>query len=87
MEDNDMTAAATAEALGRCIGCGKPLEDGRAFRILKGDLEDGEFVEAEEFGVLHGACFHEAVESPDSVLREVKSLSRKTKRKSRRKRP
>lgn len=80
-----MGAAATAEELERCIGCGKPLEEGRAFRILKGDMEEGEFVEQEEFGVLHGSCFHEAVESPDAVLREVRNLARKTKRKAKRK--
>jgi hypothetical protein len=79
--------AATAEdlAVTRCIGCGKEIEDGeKVYRILKGGMRGGEFDERSEYGDLHESCFHRSVESPRSVLEEVRRISRKA-RKSRQK--
>jgi hypothetical protein len=74
--------AATAEKLAvRCIGCGKPVEDGeKAYRIAKGGIDRGEFDERSEYGNMHEECFHRAIESPKSVLEEVRRISRKRRR-------
>lgn len=71
-----MAVTATKEAE-RCIGCGHPLKEGRAFRILKGNVRNGTFVPDEEFGDMHEGCFYEAIDSPESVLREVRRLAKK----------
>jgi len=79
--------AATAEDLEgvRCIGCGKEIGDGeKVYRILKGGMRSGEFDERSEYGDLHESCFHRSVESPRSVLEEVRRLSRKPKKSRRR---
>jgi len=74
--------AATAEELEvRCIGCGRPIAEGeKIYRIAKGDLDSGEFDEHSEYGSMHEECFHRAVESPRSVLEEVRRISRKQRR-------
>jgi len=62
----------------RCIGCGKPMEGGKTFRILVGVTESGGFEEEGEYGDVHEACFHRVVETPRSVLDEVRREAKKS---------
>lgn len=67
--------AVAEDSAPRCIGCGKPVESGKTFLILVGTSHDGEFSESDEHGRLHYECFNRAVESPRSVLEEVRRLA------------
>lgn len=64
----------------RCSGCGKPLDEGktssRVMRIAQGKMKNGVYVEGKEWGVLHEACFHRSIDSPDAVLDEVRRQAR-----------
>ena len=73
-----MGEAAMKEEMVRCIGCGKPVEEGKTFRILVGVTDDGEFEEEKEYGDVHAECFHRVVETPRSVLDEVRREARKS---------
>ena len=68
----------------RCISCGKPIDDGSAFRILEGGYQSGSFLEKAEFGDLHADCFRRTVASPRSVLEEVRRIAKKGRRRRRR---
>jgi len=67
----------------RCRGCGKVLDAGtRVYLILRGTLSENSFHEDEEqgeFGYLHEGCFRRAIESPQSVLEEIRSIARAAK--------
>lgn len=70
-----MTTAAKDQI--RCIGCGKPVEPGQAAcQILFGRMGEGEFEEERPYGILHRPCFNRTIESPDSVMDEIRRLSR-----------
>jgi len=73
-----MGEAARNETVPRCIGCGKPVDDGKTFRILVGVTREGEFEEEGEYGDVHEDCFHRAVETPRSVLEAVRRRARKS---------
>ena len=78
-----MGEAAMNEETNRCIGCGKPVEAGKTFRILVGVTDDGDFMEESEYGDVHEACFHRVVETPRSVLDEVRREAKKSGRRLR----
>lgn len=73
-----MGVAVRTEDASRCIGCGKPIEDGKTFRILAGVTLEGDFEEESEYGDVHEECFHRAVETPRSVLAAVRRKARKS---------
>jgi len=60
----------------RCIGCGKPLTDGKVYRILTGKLKESTFSSEVLFGDLHAQCFSRAVQSPKTALEELKQLAK-----------
>ena len=60
----------------RCIGCGKPITDGKIYRILTGRLKESDFSQGSVFGDLHEHCFSRAVQSPKTALEELKMLAK-----------
>jgi hypothetical protein len=63
----------------RCIGCGMPVVSSQqAAQLLVGRMdEDNEFGTERVFGTLHRSCFDRTIESPKSVLEEIKRLSKR----------
>lgn len=61
----------------RCAGCGKPIEKSqRVFQITRGTAQgDGELRLGHVWGVIHLSCFARAVDSPELVLEEIRSLA------------
>lgn len=61
----------------RCSGCGKPILDGEETkRIADGKIKAGSFEEKKQWGVLHRSCFNRSVDSPTTVLDELKKQAR-----------
>ena len=60
----------------RCAACGKPAHDeSKAIRVSEGKTKDDKFSEKKLWGVLHKVCFDRLVDSPDSVLAEIKKAA------------
>jgi len=60
----------------RCAGCGKPISDGKIYRILSGKLRENAFSSENVFGDFHALCFSRAVQSPKTALEELKMLAK-----------
>lgn len=60
----------------RCAGCGKPISDGKIYRIFTGKLKESVFSSESVFGDFHVTCFSRAVQSPKTALEELKMLAK-----------
>jgi len=61
----------------RCIGCGKLVEVGHAAcQILTGKVQVDGFDADSIHGTLHRKCFDRTVESPDSVMDEIRRTAK-----------
>jgi len=62
----------------RCVVCGKGIEPKQAaFRIARGEVNTRRnWKEDAEWGIAHRPCFVSAIDSPNSVMKELRRQSR-----------
>lgn len=62
----------------RCAGCGKTFESGqKAYSVQAGVIGEDLTMSAEKlWGEMHKSCFEHSIESPQTVLQEVKRLAK-----------